>query len=71
VLEMHNSWKEIHISLMIFINTELDFKIEIRKRKIREIHNSKKGIHNLYFQTTLSMFEVDNPWKYCIFKVQI
>jgi hypothetical protein len=37
VLEMHNSWKEIHISKMIFENPELDFKNEIIKIKIREI----------------------------------
>jgi hypothetical protein len=37
VLEMHNSWKEIHISKMIFKNPELDFKNEIIKIKIREI----------------------------------
>jgi hypothetical protein len=43
VLEMHNSWKEIYISKMNFINPELNFKT--RKIKTRDIHNSKKGIH--------------------------
>jgi hypothetical protein len=45
VLEMHNSWKEIYISKMNFINPELNFKNEIRKIKTRDIHNSKKEIH--------------------------
>ncbi len=40
VLEMQNSWKEIHISKMNFKNPELNFKIEIRKKKTRDIHNS-------------------------------
>jgi hypothetical protein len=59
---MHNSWKEIHISKMNFINPELNCKNETRKIKTRDFHNSKKGIHKLYIQTTLSIFEVDNPW---------
>jgi hypothetical protein len=45
VLEMHNSWKEISISKMNFINPELYFKNEIRKIKTGDIHNSKIGIH--------------------------
>jgi hypothetical protein len=45
VLEMHNSWKEIYISKMSFINPELNFKNETRKMKTKYINNSKKGIH--------------------------
>ncbi len=45
VLEMHNSWKEIYISKMNFINPELNFKNENQENKKRDIHNSKKGIH--------------------------
>jgi hypothetical protein len=45
VLEMHNSWKEINISKMNFINPDLNFKNETRKIKPRDIQNSKKGIH--------------------------
>jgi hypothetical protein len=45
VLEMHNSWKEIYISKMNFINPELNFKNETRKIKTRDIYNPKKGIH--------------------------
>jgi hypothetical protein len=32
-LEMHNSWKEIYISKMNFINPELNLKNETRKIK--------------------------------------
>ncbi len=49
---------------MNFINLKLNFKNETRKIKKRDIHNSKKGIHKLCFLTTLSIFEVDNPWKH-------
>jgi hypothetical protein len=52
------------MSKMNFINPELNFKNETRKIKTRDIHNSKKGINKLYFQTTLSIFEIDNPWKH-------
>jgi hypothetical protein len=45
VFEMHNSWKEIYIFKMNFINPELNFKNEIRKIKTRDIHTSKKGKH--------------------------
>ncbi len=45
VFEMHNSWKEIYISKMNFINPGLNFKNETRKIKTRDIHNSKQGIH--------------------------
>jgi hypothetical protein len=61
---MHNSWKEIYISKMNFINPELNFINETRKTKTRDIHNSKKGIHKLHFQIILSIFEVNNPWKH-------
>jgi hypothetical protein len=66
MLEMHKSWKEIHISKMHFINPDLNFKNEIRKIKTREIQTSKIEIHKLYFQETISMFEVDNPWKHML-----
>jgi hypothetical protein len=42
---MHHSWKEIYISKMNVINPELNFKIETRKIKTRDIYNSKKGRH--------------------------
>jgi hypothetical protein len=42
---MHDSWKEIYISKMNFINPELKFKNKTRKIKTRDIYNSKKGIH--------------------------
>ncbi len=45
VLEMHNSWKEIFISKMNFLNPELNFKKETRKIKTKDIHNLNKGIH--------------------------
>jgi hypothetical protein len=46
VLKMHNSWKDIYISKINFINSpELNFNYETRKRKTRDIHNSKKGIY--------------------------
>jgi hypothetical protein len=61
---MHNSWKKIYISKMNFINPELIFKIETRKIKTRDIHNSKKEIHKLYFQIILSIHELHNPWKH-------
>jgi hypothetical protein len=48
---------------MNFINPELH-KNETRKIKTIDIHNYKKGIHKLYIQTALSIFEVDNPWKH-------
>jgi hypothetical protein len=44
--------------------SRIGFKKEIRKIKTRDIHNYKKGIHKRYFQTTLSIFEVDNPWRH-------
>ncbi len=53
----------MYISKMNFINPELKFKNETKKMKTRDIHNSKKGIDNWYFQIILSIFEVDNPWK--------
>jgi hypothetical protein len=43
-LEMHNSWKEIYIYQMNFLNPKLNFQNEIRKIKTRDIHNYKKGI---------------------------
>ncbi len=52
---------------MNFINPEypeFNFKNKIRKIKKRDFHNSKKGTHKLYFQTTLSILKVDNPWKH-------
>jgi hypothetical protein len=64
---MHNSYEEIYISNMNFINPEypeFNFKNKIRKIKKRDFHNSKKGTHKLYFQTTLSILKVDNPWKH-------
>jgi hypothetical protein len=52
VLEMHNSWKEIYISKMNFMNPELNFKSEIRKIKqemfiilIKEIINDISKQH--------------------------
>jgi hypothetical protein len=47
-----------------FINPELNFKNVMMKIKTRDIHNSKKGIHKRYFQTTLSVLEVANLWKH-------
>jgi hypothetical protein len=32
--------------------------------KTRDIHKSNKEIHKWYFQTILSIFEVDNPRKH-------
>jgi hypothetical protein len=42
---------------MNFINPELNFKNEIRKIKTRDIHNSKKVIHERYFKTTLPFWK--------------
>jgi hypothetical protein len=43
---MHNSWKEIYISQMNFINPELNLKNETRKIKTRDIPNLKKEYIN-------------------------
>jgi hypothetical protein len=43
---------------MNFINPEFNFKNKSRDIKTRDIHK-------LYFLTTLSIFELDIPWK-CI-----
>ncbi len=45
VLEMYNSWEEIYISKMNFINPELNFKNKTSKRKTRDNLNSKKERH--------------------------
>jgi hypothetical protein len=48
---------------MNFTNPEFNFKNKIRKVKTQNIHNPNNGVHKWYFQTTLFIFEVDNPWK--------